>query len=65
LIEEVLRIEALATERLRSGISFASVQNGSLKLLKILVEGTGAELAYPEQAGPRNRACVSDVKSPR
>ena len=39
LTDEIARIEGLATERIRAGISHQSVQTGALALLKMELDG--------------------------
>lgn len=44
LVEEIQRIEALATERLRCGVSDSSVRIGALALLQAAVQDVRGEV---------------------
>lgn len=61
LAEEILRIEALATDSLRAGVSFASVQLGALAMLRGALEAVAGELV-PARHIP---ACAPAPEPPR
>lgn len=59
LPDEIARIEALATEQLRAGVSFASVQAGALALLRLAISMADAELVPLSGAVP---ACTRSAE---
>jgi hypothetical protein len=44
LAREIARIEALASDRIKAGVAFHSVQTGALVLLRLAVETADGEL---------------------
>lgn len=44
LTDEIVAIEALATERLHAGVSYHSVQTGALALLKLALQEVSGEV---------------------
>ena len=61
LSDEIAHIETLATDRLRAGISYHSVQTGALALLRLALDGTTGDLVellaeLPQSEPTRERA---------
>ena len=61
LADEIAHIETLATDRLRAGISYHSVQTGALALLRLALDGTTGDLVellaeLPQSEPTRERA---------
>jgi len=65
LADEIAHIETMATERLRAGVSYHSVQTGALVLLKMALERTTGELVEVPVNPPRIQACTPATDSPR
>jgi hypothetical protein len=62
LTEVITRIEALAIDRLRAGVSAHSVQTGAEVLLQLAMEGVTVELVIPPESVP---ACPRTPKPSR
>ena len=62
LADEIAHIERLATDRLRAGVSYNSVQTGALVLLKMALEGVVTELVMESTL---IQACPPSPNSPR
>lgn len=60
--DEIASIEKLATDLLRDGVAYHSVQTGALVLLKLALEGVATELVI-EPA--RIQACTPVAEPPR
>ena len=65
LIDEITYLERLATERLRAGVEYQSVQIGALVLLKMAVEGVTGQPAGRAANEILIQACTSPSNSPR
>ena len=65
LTDEIAYIESLAANRLRAGVSFASVQTGALALLKIAMEGVAGELVPASATATLFPACTPAADSSR
>jgi len=62
LADEIAHIERLATERLRAGVSYNSVQTGALVLLKMALDGVSTELVMESAL---IQACTPAAEPPR
>ena len=62
LNDEIASIEKLATDLLRDGVAYHSVQTGALALLKIAMEGVATELVMESAL---IQACTTAAQSPR
>lgn len=65
LTDQIACIEAVATERLRAGVSFHSVQTGALALLKMLLDGVSGELVEAADEPAGIQACAPAAEPPR
>ena len=62
LTDEIAHIERLATERLRAGVSYNSVQTGAFVLLKMALDGVSTELVMESAL---IQACTPATETPR
>ena len=65
LADEIAHIERLATDRLRAGTSYDSVQTGALVLLKMALAGTAGELVEVPAGLQQIQACTPTIESPQ
>jgi len=65
LTDKIASIEALATERLRAGVSYHSVQTGALLLLKVALNHVSGELVESSGNPKRIQACTPVSKRSR
>jgi hypothetical protein len=65
LTDEIASIEALATERLRAGVSYHSVQTDALALLKLALDRVTSELVEVPLEPTRIQACTPPPGPPR
>lgn len=65
LADEIARIEALATERLRAGVSYHSVQTGALALLNVVLGGVSGEAVELSAEPKRVQACATVSEPPQ
>ena len=64
LTDEITAIEALATARIRAGVSCHSVQTGARALLKMLLEGVASEMVVLSMKPSRIPACRPGPEPP-
>ena len=62
LSDEIASIEKLATDRLRDGVAYHSVQTGTLVLLKLALEKVTTEMT---NESARIQACTPAAEPPR
>ena len=62
LTEHIDYLEAMATESLKDGTPFHSVQTGSHALLKIALEGYNPEALYPLDCLEFDVACPAEIE---
>jgi hypothetical protein len=65
LIDEIAYIERLATERLRVGVEYQSIQFGALVLLKMAIEGATGRPVGGATNEIAIQACTVHSNSPR
>jgi len=65
LTDQIAEIEALATQRLRAGVAYYSVQTGALALLRLAIEDVDGVLADSKAGAIKIPACTLAPKQTR